>query len=212
MQGSTRWLTLYGGWTAWGLAVLLLFVWGATELGRMLHIGNVSLEAVAASAAAVVAAVTYLHASFRQRAISRAALVYQFSTDLARDADVVNLFVEIDNDRFRFPGNEEVWLGAQPEIVMVRMLDLFNSVGHSWSRNIVKLDDIYGTTLGYAILRASRDPGVREYLEHVARHDHAHAGTGVPFKYFRDLAKALDRMRPAATGDDPGGPAERELG
>jgi hypothetical protein len=152
----------------------------------------ISIEGVAASAAVLVAAVTYVLTSMRSRGLDRASMVRQYSSDFANDPDVVRIFVEIDYERFRFDQAMASWLGQAPEIHMVRMLDLFNSLGHSWSRHLVKLDDIHGTTLGYAILRAHHDPYVRKYLAYVDGHDFDHLGTGAAFEFFRRLAVQLD--------------------
>jgi hypothetical protein len=80
----------------------------------------------------------------------------------------------------------------------VRLLDLFNSVGDHWGQNVLRLSDVHGTTLGYAILRAYEDPAIRAYLEHVAAWDAEHLGTGVPFEFFQRLAAALS-VRSAET-------------
>jgi hypothetical protein len=66
------------------------------------------------------------------------------------------------------------------------------------SSGILSLDDIHGTTLGDAILRASQDPEVQRYLAHVDHWDADHLGTGVAFENFRTLAVALDERSRAA--------------
>jgi hypothetical protein len=153
---------------------------------------TVSIEGVAGAAAVAVALLTYVLTSRRSRALDRATLVRQYSTDFAQDPDVVRLFVDIDYERFRFDAAMASWLGHEPEIRVVRMLDLFNSLGHSWSRRLITLDDIHGTTLGYAILRAHNDPYISKYIAYVDEHDFEHLGTGAAFEYFRRLAVRLD--------------------
>jgi hypothetical protein len=154
---------------------------------------TLSVEGVAAAAAVVVAAITYILTSRRTRALDRATLVRQYSTEFASDREVIQVFVDIDYERFRFDRAMASWLGEEPEITVVRMLDLFNSLGHSWSRGLIKLDDIHGTTLGYAILRAHHDPYIRKYIAYVDGHDFEHLGTGAAFEFFRLLAVQLDK-------------------
>jgi hypothetical protein len=84
-----------------------------------------------------------------------------------------------------------LWLREQPEITVARMLDMFNSLGHDWSRGLIKLDDIQGTTLGYAIVRAYNDPYIRKYIAHVDGHDSEHVGTDAAFGFVRPLAMRL---------------------
>lgn len=56
--------------------------------------------------------------------------------------------------------------------------DLLNSLGHNWCRGVLKLDDIYRTTLGYAVLITYRNAAVFEYLATPTLHDEKNATTG----------------------------------
>lgn len=134
--------------------------------------------------ALLVAVGTYAATRLRDSAIRRADLVRQFTVDFYSSDAVVALFVDIDYERFKFVEDKEKWLGHQPEITLVRMLDLFNSVGHNWHRRVIKLADVHGTTLGYAMLRAMESPEVARYLQFVKKWDSDHLGTGVPFEFF----------------------------
>ncbi|MFI2709087.1 hypothetical protein ACH495_03000 [Micromonospora sp. NPDC018662] len=148
---------------------------------------------LAASAAVVVAAGTYILTSRRSRALDRATLVRQYSNDFVHDSEALRLFIEIDYGRFRFDPATTAWLGGAPEIRLIRLLDLFNSLGHGWKRGLIGIDDIHGTTLGYAILRAHQDAYVRTYITYVDNHD-INSGTGAAFEFFRLLAVQLDRQ------------------
>jgi hypothetical protein len=152
---------------------------------------DVGAEALVAAVAIVVSVIIYARTTVRERAVRRAELVRTYSTDLSQDQSLMDLFTDIDYERFRFVDSEDSWLGKRPEQDLVRLLDLFNSVGHNWQQKVVRLDDIHGTTLGYAILRAYEDEGVQAYLGHVAIWDADHLGTGVPFEFFQRLARAL---------------------
>lgn len=144
------------------------------------------------AAAILVAVVTYLLTSRREKGLHRAELGHSYSSEFSHDHDLIDLFTDIDYERFRFATTDD-WLGQSPEKVVVRMLDLFNSLGHNWFRKVVSLEDIYGTTLGYAILRAHNDDHVKAYLAYVDHHDADHFGTGDAFEYFRRLGVALEK-------------------
>lgn len=154
---------------------------------------DVNLEGIIAGIAVVVGLATYIHTSIRERAFRRAEMVRAYSADLSSVPELVDLFTQIDYDRFCFVDDEETWLGRAPEQNLVRLLDVFNSVGHNWRRKVVMLDDIHGTTLGYGILRAYQSAQIQAYLSYVDRWDHDHLGTGVAFENFRQLAVALDK-------------------
>jgi hypothetical protein len=157
--------------------------------------------------AVLVALGTYAATRLRDSAIRRADLVRQFTADFYANDDVVKLFVEMDYDRFTFVEDQKTWLGHKPEITLVRMLDLFNSVGHNWHRRVITLADVQGTTLGYAMLRASASPQVATYLSFVEGWDTEHRGTGVPFEFFRLMANELASVsRQRKVGE--GGPNE----
>jgi len=146
-----------------------------------------------AAAAILVAVATYVLTARREKALHRAELVHAYSSEFSRDRELVDLFTDIDYERFEFEADQSRWLGQDPEKQLIRMLDLFNSIGHNWHRKIVSLDDIHGTTLGYAILRAFNDPNVNRYLEFVDQHDADHLGTGAAFEYFRLIAVDLEK-------------------
>jgi hypothetical protein len=167
-------------------------------------VDDLNLEGIATAIGVIVALLTYVRTARREKAIRQAELVRGYTRDLSMDPALVDLFTDIDYERFRFVADEATWLGRRPEQDVVRMLDLFNSAGHNWRRDILSLDDIHGTTLGYAILRAHQDPQVQRYLAHVDHWDAEHLGTGVAFENFRALAVALDeRSREARAARIP---------
>jgi hypothetical protein len=153
-------------------------------------------QALVGLATLLLGVITYLINSQREKAIRRAELVRAYTCQFSGDQDLVNLFTEIDYSRFRFERDEH-WLGQKPEQTVVRLLDLFNSVGHNWGRKVLTLQDVEGTTLGYALLRAYRDDHIREYLRFVDHWDAAHSGTGRAFEHFRRVAIALDNRSAA---------------
>lgn len=153
---------------------------------------TLSVLNVTVGAAVVVAAVMRIVTSRRARALDRATLMRTHSAAFATDREVVRLFVDVDHERFRFDRAMASWLGEQPEITVVRMLDLFNSLGRNWSRGLIKLDDIQGTTLGYAIVRAYNDPYIRKYIAYVDGHHSEHVGNDAAFEFLRRLAVQLD--------------------
>lgn len=170
---------------------------------------DVGAEALVAAVAIVVSVIIYARTTVRERAVRRAELVRTYSTDLSQDQSLMDLFTDIDYERFRFVASQETWLGKRPEQDLVRLLDLFNSIGHNWQQKVVRLDDIHGTTLGYAVLRAYEDEDVRGYLGHVATWDADHLGTGVPFEFFQRLARALSE-RSASFRDLAGRPRRQK--
>lgn len=106
---------------------------------------------------------------------------------------MLNQFADIDNERLAVDltvGGP--WLGGDEEVQLVRLLDLFNSIGHNWRRSVLKLDDLRGTTLGYAILKTARYRPVKAYLRHVDASDASALVEGRAFNNFRHLASALE--------------------
>lgn len=165
------------------------------------------LQDVSAVLAVLIALGTYVSTRMRDNAIHRADLVRQFTADFYASDAVVKLFVDIDYDRFVFVEDQEEWLGQEPEITLVRMLDLFNSVGHNWHRHVITLADVHGTTLGYAMLRAVDSPEVAKYLTFVQGWDSDHLGTGVPFEFFQLMANELKTVSAATRAVNVGRPA-----
>jgi hypothetical protein len=146
-----------------------------------------------AGIAVIVGLMTYIHTSIRERAFRRADLVRTYSSELSSVPELVELFTQIDYNQFSFVKDQDTWLGKAPEQNLVRLFDVFNSVGHNWRRKVVTLGDIHGTTLGYGIIRAYRSDQVQAYLDYVDTWDADHLGTGVAFENFRRLAVALDK-------------------
>ncbi len=142
--------------------------------------------------------VTYVRTSNREKSVRQADLIREYTKDLSSDDRLVNLFTDIDYGRFVFVRDERTWLGQQPEKTLVRLLDLFNSIGHNWHRRVVSLEDVHGTTIAYGIVRAHNDPQVKAYLDYVNEWDADHLGTGAAFEHFRRLAQALDEMSEGA--------------
>jgi hypothetical protein len=150
------------------------------------------LQGTAAVATLVTGLITYIRTTQRDKSIRRADLVRAYTVEFYSDEALITLFTDLDYSRFRFTADEKSWLGKKPEQTVVKLLDLFNSVGHNWHRKVLSLEDIHGTTLGYAILRAYNDDEMQKYLAHVDVWDADHLGTGVAFEYFRRIALALD--------------------
>jgi hypothetical protein len=173
------------------------------------------LQGTAAIATLVAGLITYVRTSRREKSIRQADLVRAYTSEFYSDEALSTLFTDIDYSRFRFAADEDTWLGQKPEQTVVRLLDLFNSVGHNWHRKVLALEDIHGTTLGYAILRAYHDGEMQRYLAYVDVWDADHLGTGVAFEYFRRIAVALDerskKMR-AARAQLPPGPRSQADG
>jgi hypothetical protein len=151
----------------------------------------------------LVGVTTYILNARRERAIRRAELVRTYTSEFSVNEALTTLFTDIDYSRFRFIEDTEKWLGQKPEQKVVLLLDLFNSIGHNWHRKVLTLEDVRGTTLGYAILRAYRDDDIQRYMRFVDQWDADHLGTGVAFEYFRKIAVALDE-RSAKTGTRDG--------
>ncbi|GAB3055741.1 hypothetical protein GCM10027053_15910 [Intrasporangium mesophilum] len=149
-----------------------------------------ALESLATASAVALALVTFIFSNRRDKAIRRADLVRAYTSDFYADQNVVKLFSDLDYDRFRFDATDE-WLGTGAESTLVRMLDIFNSLGHNARHGVIGLSDIHGTTIGYAVLRAYDSAEVVRYLEYVRQWDHEHLGTGVPFQFFQELAMEL---------------------
>ncbi len=135
---------------------------------------------------------TYVHTSNREKAVHQANLIREYTKDLSSDDRLVDLFTDIDYERFVFTVDPDTWLGRQPEKTLVRLLDLFNSIGHNWHRKVISLEDVHGTTLAYGIMRAHGNPQVQAYLKYVDTWDAEHLGTGAAFEHFRRLAEALE--------------------
>lgn len=150
------------------------------------------LQGTAAVATLVTGLITYIRTSQREKSIRRADLVRGYTSEFYSEEALVTLFTDLDYSRFRFTADEETWLGKKPEQTVVRLLDLFNAVGHNWHRKVLSIEDVHGTTLGYAILRAYNDDEMQKYLAYVDVWDADHLGTGVAFEYFRRIALALD--------------------
>ncbi len=159
-----------------------------------------ALEGGAAAVAVVIGVVTFIITTRRERLIRRAELVRQYTVDFHESPGVSQMFEDIEHRRLRF--DADAWLGKEPELTAVRMLDLFNSLGHNWRHGVLKLEDIDGTTLGRAALITSRSDAIRAYLATLPGQDGATgdgAGIPAPFEYFGRLAAALEE-RAGASG------------
>lgn len=158
---------------------------------------SISLDAVIAAVAVIIGLATYVRSTARDKAIRRAELVRAYTSEFYQGSNVVDLFVSIDYNEFQFVNDTTTWLSKQPERTVVQMLDLFNSMGHNCDRGVLQVEDVHGTTLGYAAVRAYHCPGIQEYLQYVKQWDADHLGTGVPFLHFQTLAIALDERSAA---------------
>lgn len=99
------------------------------------------------------------------------------------------LFLEIDAHRLTF---DQTSIGTPAEVDLGRLLDFFNALGMAVQQNIIDLQDLRRTTIGYAALVTWRDPGVEWFLAHVDAQDAAESTGTEAFAYFRRLGRALE--------------------
>jgi hypothetical protein len=143
-----------------------------------------STDAALSAAAIIVAALTYIGTKRREMRIRRAELVRAYTTEFYADPGVTALFMDIDYDRL---GNGHL-AGSSRELSLIRLLDYFNAMGHNWKRGVLKLDDIFPTTLAYAALRTWENEAVRKYLLQIKKWDEERYAPGSGFRYFEQFA------------------------
>ncbi|GHH62533.1 hypothetical protein [Lentzea cavernae] len=148
---------------------------------------NSNLDLAIKALAVLVAVITYLGSKHREMLMRRAELVRGYTNDLYSDAAVVDLFMEIDRNDIR----DVPIAGSDREVVLIRLLDQMNAMGHNWNRGVLKLEDIFPTTLAYAVLRVWKNPIVQEYLRHIKKSDEENYVPGSGFLYFEKLAAAI---------------------
>lgn len=154
--------------------------------------GTVTPPALATTLAVLVAVITYANTRARDNKLKRAEIVQKFAEELSRNDVLFGQFCKIDNNLFTFLDSEE-WLKTDGEHALIRLLDHFNGVAHNIERNVLRVEDLRGTTLWYAMQRAFYDPQVQAYLAWVDTFDQANGGTGDAFRFFRGLGKEFKR-------------------
>lgn len=161
--------------------------------------GTVTPPALATTLAVAVAVVTYVSTRVRDDKIKRAEIVQRFAEQLSQNEILFRQFCLIDGNKFRFekvedlPLENDPWIGSDEEMALLRLLDHFNGVAHNIRRNVLRVQDVRGTTLWYAMQRAFYDPGVQAYLSYVDQFDEKNGGTGDAFRFFRSLAGDFER-------------------
>lgn len=98
-----------------------------------------------------------------ERTMQKASFIRNY-TMLFYEPDVASMFFAIDYGRLVL---DKSLLGTDFEMRLVKLLDIFNSVGFNYAKGIIELNDIDETTLGYAIVRTYSNSEVQKYLKHV---------------------------------------------
>lgn len=170
---------------------------------------TVSVDAVFTLLALIGAFIGFFVNQRKQLALRRAELMRHYE-DKFGTLEMQETFQNIDYDRLDpVLDKEGTWIGERGELELVRLLDLFNTVGHNWSANTLKLEDVSETALGYGIARTYRSDAVQAYLANVDATDEIHAyGLNQAWRHFRALGAALTRGRALPTPD----PVERAPG
>jgi hypothetical protein len=139
-----------------------------------------------------------------ERRRRRAELIRSYTNDFHLSRDVVELFMDIDHERFNY---DSTFLGSDRELALIHLLDNFNALGHSWRRHVISLNDLLPTTLAYAALRTWENPSVRRYLSQIQIWDENRYWPGLGFRYFEDLAVEIrflcHRQPRVKRADDP---------
>lgn len=186
--------------------------------------GTDTPPALATTLAVVVAVATYVSTRRRDNKIKRAEMVQKFADQLANNDVLFGQFCLIDSNQFKFEDSDQWilehadWLHSDDERSLLRLLDHFNSVAHNIERNVLRVQDLRGTTLWYAMQRAFYDPGIQAYLSWVDRFDENNGGTGDAFRYFRSLAGDFEssvrwsRRNPAPEPNEMGASSENQTG
>jgi hypothetical protein len=145
--------------------------------------------------AVLVSIGTAIASRSRDRRTKTAELVRTYTRDLYANREVLEMFQDIDQDRFDMQLDELV--GAHAEIVLVQLLDHLNSIAHNTRRGVLSLRDIMPTTIAYAIVRTWENDAVRRYLRQVRVWDRERFVPGYGFRYFEELAIEISAIRDA---------------
>lgn len=124
-----------------------------------------------------------------ERRLRRAELIRSYTNDFYLSRDVVELFMDIDHERFNY---DSTFLGSDRELALIHLLDNFNALGHSWRRHVISLNDLLPTTLAYAALRTWENPSVRRYLSQIQIWDEN--------RYWPGWGSATSRTSPSRYG------------
>lgn len=156
---------------------------------------TVGIEGIAALITLLGALLGFWLSQRRLLALRRADLVMHAEERLSNDESAWTMFLDIDYDRLHPSFDHDGgWLGAEGEGALIRLLDQFNSISRHWHSGALRLADIQGTTLAYAIRRTARNMTVKRYLQDVdASDDLAEMEVNSAWPYFRLLAEELDR-------------------
>lgn len=164
--------------------------------------------APAVTATGVIVALWNAQTSLRNsRAKNRADWMFQAPMTFHKEPKLYRLFHKIDYDQFEFsttPKADGGDLGSDKEMELIFFLDFLNGVCAAYEADIFKEEYLVLSTLGYAIQRTARNPMIRHYLEHVAKHDLKLESKGLysfgflrrmktfkSFEHFRDVSERL---------------------
>ena len=118
-------------------------------------------------------------------------MVKSYTDSFHSSEKLATLFLKIDYDKFEF---SDALLGSPEELDLIHLLDLLNNLALHYRKRVLRWNDIAGTTLGYAVVRAYGDAGVQAYLVRIDEWDQDHSGTGAAFQFFRELGNGLGRQ------------------
>lgn len=156
-----------------------------------------TIEAWAAVAAVALTLSLFLITRRNERDIRRAELVRALTQDFYQHENLRALFAEIDQGTFGGVGDPP---GNPTEQSLVHLLDYLNTVGHSYVRGALRIEDLAGTTIGYMSFKVWQDDHVQSYLDQVRATDAEAEYAGAGFQHFYSLAAALDAWSRRAGG------------
>ena len=73
----------------------------------------------------------------------------------------------------------------------MELLDLLNRLAFHWRNGVVRLSEIEGTSIAYAIVVVHDNADVQQYRAHVDAHDLKSGWVSPAFKHFRKIAPKL---------------------
>ena len=138
----------------------------------------------------IVALLTYYFSRRAQSKLEKAIFVRDYTNRFHKDKGIASIFLDIDYNRFTF---DKEMLGTEKELRLINLLDMLNSLSFNNANGIIDIEDIYETTLGYAIVRVYLNPEVQKYLKHVDEHSTNIKMKVTAFGHFRRLGDKLSR-------------------
>lgn len=127
--------------------------------------------------------------TYRQEQILRADLIRKLTADFYTDDSISATFNDIDEGTYSFDVKQD--LNGPKERKLIRFLDFFNTLGYYLSQEVLSVEDIAHTTLGYAAVRVHANEDVRLYIEHVKKWDEDRSYPLSAFGYISRLTTAL---------------------